>query len=444
MVKKSHIWSTPNTFESNSQKRGVYHLKEEDSLKAQLAAMAREVETLKSKLPKKDNHHIKFGSSYEAIHAQDIGEIKSTLSKLTSSLSIQEKGKFSSQVQPNPHAQLEQLGLGELKPTSITLQLADRLFKIPRVLDTEPVVHSNSQTPVILGRPFLATSNAHINCRNGFMQLSFGNMTFELNIFSICKQPQTIKMSTKKYKKYEELSTVSDEKNHEEKKPRKDETYHVVISSKLEFCMKKMGESYKVVPKKSGVIGVENDNGEIVPTRVTTGWRMCIDYRKLNSVTRNDHFPLPFLDQILERIKKKQLLLAIGTFAFRKMPFGLCNTPATFQRCMISIFSDTVEKYLEVFMDDITMFAPDWSMPFEIMCDASDGAIGAVIGQRKDKKPVVISYASRTLNSAQKNYTTTEKELLAVVFALEKFRSYILGSQIVVFTDHSALNWGID
>ncbi|KAI5316173.1 hypothetical protein L3X38_045349 [Prunus dulcis] len=67
---------------------------------------------------------------------------------------------------------------------------------------------------------------------------------------------------------------------------------------------------------------------------------------------------------------------------------------------------------------------PDWSMPFEIMCDASNGAIGAVIRQRKDKEPVVISYASRTLNSAQKNYTTTEKELLAIVFALEKFRSY--------------------
>ena len=57
------------------------------------------------------------------------------------------------------------------------------------VLDTEPVVHSNSQIPVILGRPFLATSNAHINCRNGLMQLSFGNMTLELNIFNICKQP---------------------------------------------------------------------------------------------------------------------------------------------------------------------------------------------------------------------------------------------------------------
>ena len=87
------------------------------------------------------------------------------------------------------------------------------------------------------------------------------------------------------------------------------------------------------------------------------------------------------------------------------------------------------------------MQPPNWSMPFEIMCDASDGAIGAVLGQRKDKKPVVICYASRTLNSAQKSYTTIEKQLLAVIFALEKFRSYILGSQIVVFTDHSPLKY---
>ena len=73
------------------------------------------------------------------------------------------------------------------------------------------------------------------------------------------------------------------------------------------------------------------------------------------------------------------------------------------------------------------MQPPDWFLPFEIMCDASDYAIGAVLGQRKEKKPYVIYYASKTLNSAQMNYSTTEKELLAVVFALEKFRSYLVG-----------------
>ncbi|CAM8931913.1 unnamed protein product [Rhodiola kirilowii] len=85
--------------------------------------------------------------------------------------------------------------------------------------------------------------------------------------------------------------------------------------------------------------------------------------------------------------------------------------------------------------------APDWTQPFEIICDASDYAVGAVLGQRKEKKPVVIHYASRTLDAAQRNYSTTEKELLAVIFALEKFRPYLLGSKIVVFSDHAAIRY---
>ncbi|WKA10548.1 hypothetical protein VitviT2T_028113 [Vitis vinifera] len=85
--------------------------------------------------------------------------------------------------------------------------------------------------------------------------------------------------------------------------------------------------------------------------------------------------------------------------------------------------------------------APNWKLPFEVMCDASDLAMGAVLGQREDGKPYVIYYASKTLNEAQRSYTTTEKKLLAVVFALDKFRAYLVGSIIVVFTDHSALNY---
>jgi hypothetical protein len=83
----------------------------------------------------------------------------------------------------------------------------------------------------------------------------------------------------------------------------------------------------------------------------------------------------------------------------------------------------------------------NWSLPFEIMCDASDYVVGAVLEQRKDKKPYVIYYASKTLNSAQMNYTTTKKKLLAVVFACEKFRSYLVSSPTVVFSDHTALKY---
>ena len=84
---------------------------------------------------------------------------------------------------------------------------------------------------------------------------------------------------------------------------------------------------------------------------------------------------------------------------------------------------------------------PDWSLPFEIMCDASDYVVGAVLGQTKDKKHHAIAYASKTLIGSQLNYATTKKELLAVVFAIDKFRSYLVGAKVIVYSDHAALKY---
>ncbi|CAN6586155.1 unnamed protein product [Malus baccata var. baccata] len=160
--------------------------------------------------------------------------------------------------------------------------------------------------------------------------------------------------------------------------------------------------------KKYGVTVVTNAENELVPQRIQTGWRVCIDYRKLNTTTRKDHFPLPFIDQMLERLA--------GVHGIIQSTQGVVDHGT--HHC-----------------------PPDWSLPFELMCDASDYALEAVLGQRKDKKPHVIYYASRTLNDAQLNYSTTEKELLAVVFALDKFRSYLIGTKVIVFTDHAALKY---
>ncbi|KAL4366469.1 hypothetical protein GQ457_05G021760 [Hibiscus cannabinus] len=139
------------------------------------------------------------------------------------------------------------------------------------------------------------------------------------------------------------------------------------------------------VPKKGGITVISNEKNELIPTRTVTGWRVCMDYRKLNKATRKDHFPLPFIDQMLDRLAGKQFYcfldgysgynqIAIapedqskttftcpyGTFAFRRMPFGLCNAPATFQRCMTVIFSDLNEDCLEIFMDDFSTFGEDF------------------------------------------------------------------------------------
>nr|GFB72293.1 reverse transcriptase domain-containing protein [Tanacetum cinerariifolium] len=135
------------------------------------------------------------------------------------------------------------------------------------------------------------------------------------------------------------------------------------------------------VPKKGGFTVVENEDNELIPTPLVTGWHVCIDYHKLNEATRKDHFPLPFMDQMLERLAGNQFYCFLdgfsgyfqitidpkdqekttftcpyGTFTYRRMPFRLCNAPGTFQRCMMAIFHDMIEKTMEVFMDDFSIF----------------------------------------------------------------------------------------
>ena len=133
-----------------------------------------------------------------------------------------------------------------------------------------------------------------------------------------------------------------------------------------------------VVPKKGGFTVIRNEKNELIPTRIVIGWRVCINYRKLNTETRKDHYPLPFIDQMLDTLvrhpyfclldgysgynqiaifledqEKTTFTCPYDTFAFRRMPFGLCNALATFQRCMMSMFSDLVEEAMEIFMDDL-------------------------------------------------------------------------------------------
>ena len=99
------------------------------------------------------------------------------------------------------------------------------------------------------------------------------------------------------------------------------------------------------------------------------------------------------------------------------------------------------EEIISKLIEDPIMEKPNWNKEFEIMCDASDFAMGARLGQRIDKMFKTIYYSSKTFNEAQENYSTTEKEMLATVLACENFRPYILGSHVIIHTDHTAIKY---
>nr|GEX49529.1 reverse transcriptase domain-containing protein [Tanacetum cinerariifolium] len=263
---------------------------------------------------------------------------------------------------------------------------------------------------------------------------------------------------------------------------------------------------------------VANENNELIPTRLVTGWRICIDYRKLNYATRKDHFLLPFMDQMLERLAGNELYCFLDGFSgYFQIPidpqdkekllshalmehsctdacllacvmlqdsFSSCltnldkmlnryeetnlvlnwetchfmckegiilghkisrpmthllekETPFVFSKECIDAFNTLKKKLTEAPI----LVVPDWNLPFELMCDASDYAIGAVLRQRKSKHFQPIHYASKTMTEAQIHYTTTEKEMLSVVYAFEKFRPYLVLSKSIVYTDHSTLKY---
>ncbi|KAL4386793.1 hypothetical protein GQ457_09G017280 [Hibiscus cannabinus] len=379
-----------------------------------------------------------------------------------------------------PKSVFQKLGIGEAKPTTVMLQLADNSYVQPEgkiedilvqvdkfnfpadflILDCE----SDADAPIILGRPFLVT---------GRVLFDFGN---EELIFRVDDQlvKTTIHQPNNCGEDADDCWMI--EKPSIEKPPKlelkplpeqlkyaylgKNETLPVNISSKLQavqeeklietlrqhkealgwtiadikgisptICMHKilLEENHKptvdaqqrlnqamkdvvrketlkwldagiiypisdsewvspvqCVPKKGGITVISNEKNELIPTRTVTDWRVCTDYRKLNKATRKDHFPLPFIDQMLGRLAGKQFYcflngysgynhIAIapedqskttitcpyGTFALRWTPFGLCNAPATFQRCMTAIFSD-LNECLEIFMDDLSTFGEDF------------------------------------------------------------------------------------
>ncbi|RVW98145.1 Retrovirus-related Pol polyprotein from transposon opus [Vitis vinifera] len=370
----------------------------------------------------------------------------------------------------------------------------------------EPIASGLNYVPIILVRPFLATTNALINCPNGVMQLTFGNMTLELNIFHLCKRHPN--QDEDEQEEACLIDTLIEE--HDDKFP-------VVISSKLSYqqetsllevlrkCKEAIGWSIsdlkgisplvcthhiyleenakpirqpqrqlnphmqevvrnevlkllqvgiiysisdstwvsptQVVPKKSGVTVVQNEKGESIPTRLTTGWKIEIALEDQEKTTFTCSFEKGIvLGHVISRkgievdkakieiivnlppptnVKEVRQFLGHAGFYrrfikdFSKLARPMCALlakDAKFkwdQNCQ-----HCFEELKRLLTTAPIVRRPNWDLPFEVMCDASDQAMGAILGQRDEGKPYVIYYASKTLNEAQKNYTTTEKSCL--------------------------------
>nr|GEY94256.1 reverse transcriptase [Tanacetum cinerariifolium] len=499
----------------------------------------------------------------------------------------------------------EALSLSKLTLTYITLELVDRSFSKPIgiakdvsfkvgvfyfpadfvVVDFEP----DPRVPLILGRCFLKTGRALIDVHKGELTLRIRNEAITYNLDQTVRYSANYnQMTANKIDVICEMysqevlgfsdtiasgnSTPHDDKidsegdilllktilnseplppllNHEQYMPSNKKELKVCVAKTIKSSVDEPPEvELKDLPPHLEYAFQEGDNKLPVIIAKELGGE-----EKSALIKEKTTFTCPY-----------------GTFAYQRMPFGLCNAPGTFQRFMLAIFYDMVEKTIEVFMDDFSVFgnsfetclsyldkmlqrcedtnlslnwekshfmvkegivlghkiskngiefdrakvdviaklphpttvkgvrsflghagfyrrfiqdfskisrpmthllekntlfifsedciiafqtlkkkltkapiliSPNWDLPFELMCDASDFAIGAVLGQHHEKHFKPIHYASKTMNDAEPNYTTTEKEMLAVVYAFEKFRSYLIMNKSIVHTDHFALKY---
>ncbi|XP_015954414.1 uncharacterized protein LOC107478794 [Arachis duranensis] len=226
-------------------------------------------------------------------------------------------------------------------------------------------------------------------------------------------------------------TTEATEPNYERGSP--EGSYKALRSwNHISYLRQSMGKPVQVVPKKGGMTVIHNEKNELIPTRTVTGWRMCIDYKRHNNATRKDHFPISFIDQMLERLSGHAFYYFLdGYSGYKQIVVDSQDQEKAAFTCPYRVFTYMRMPFgLSKLVSAPIIAAPNWNLPFKLMCDASDYAIGAVLRKRQDKLIHVIYYASRVLNNAQKNYTTTENELLEVIYAIDKFRSYLIGSKV--------------
>ncbi|XP_073113079.1 uncharacterized protein [Elaeis guineensis] len=229
-----------------------------------------------------------------------------------------------------------------------------------------------------LGRPFLATANAEINCRNGLMKLSFGNMTIELNVFNLEQESSShADVNVVQDGIYESID-ISDDEVDLESNPwlihESEDVNEILKENQInqestlptELPTEPIIEMVKSSPKPSikeaPILELKPlpehlkyaylEPKETLPVIIASD----LDPKQEDGYSGYNQIPIAAEDQ-----EKTTFTCPFGTFAYRRMPFGLCNAPATFQRCMISMFSDMIERFLKIFMDDFSVFGLTFS-----------------------------------------------------------------------------------
>ncbi|XP_076956490.1 uncharacterized protein LOC143631694 [Bidens hawaiensis] len=221
----------------------------------------------------------------------------------------------------------------------------------------------------------------------------------------------------------------------------------------------------QVVPKKGGMTVVTNERNELILTRKVTETKLMLNWEKCHfmvtegivlghKISRDgievNRAKIDTISRLPPSTSVKSVRSFLGHAGFYHRfvrDFSKITRPMThlLEKDIAFDFDADCLKAFEFLKGQLVnapiLVAPDWSLPFELMCDASDFAVGTILGQRKDKHFHPIYYASKTLNDAQENYTTTEKELLAVVFTFENFRSYLVLSKTIFYTDHAAVRY---